>query len=177
MAEAEAQASERCKALTESGDRCQRSARDDGFCYQHDESDPTIDDDADGDDESGDQPAAEGSENAMNDTTDDNHDTDDSDEADAADDGDKPAVLRVRESVEMTAEDIIGRDLDGVLEVTRRDGEDVDGWRVVVEVIERPAIPNTQDILGQYEIDLDDDADVEGYRRIARYRRSDTEAA
>lgn len=163
-----------CRALTADGDRCSRPARENGFCYQHDESDPTVDDAAD---ESGDQPAAEGSENAMNDTTDDNHDTDDSDEADAADDGDKPAVLRVRESVEMTAEDIIGRDLDGVLEVTRRDGEDVDGWRVVVEVIERPAIPNTQDILGQYEIDLDDDADVEGYRRIARYRRSDTEAA
>lgn len=174
---AEAGDGKQCRALTADGDRCSRPARENGFCYQHDESDPTIDDDADGDDESGDQPAAEGSENAMNDTTDDNHDTDDSDEADAADDGDKPAVLRVRESVEMTAEDIIGRDLDGVLEVTRRDGDDVDGWRVVVEVIERPAIPNTQDILGQYEIDLDDDADVEGYRRIARYRRSDTEAA
>lgn len=30
-----------------------------------------------------------------------------------------------------------------------------EGWRTVVEVVERNAVPDTQDIIGRYEITLD----------------------
>nr|WP_228443524.1 DUF5763 domain-containing protein [Natrarchaeobaculum sulfurireducens] len=35
---------DQCIALTASGERCSRSANEDGFCHQHDESDETVDD-------------------------------------------------------------------------------------------------------------------------------------
>ncbi|WP_290814037.1 gas vesicle protein GvpJ [Halovivax sp.] len=65
---------ERCLALTGSGDRCSREAGDDGFCFQHDQSDETVSDPdvlaqevqiaeggAGGGDGSGDDRAADGS--------------------------------------------------------------------------------------------------------------------
>lgn len=84
---------------------------------------------------------------------------------------DAPAILEVRQAVESAAEEIIGRPLDGVLEVSP--DEEV-GWRVEVEVVERAAVPDTQDILGRYEVHVGDEARVRGYRRLERYRRGDT---
>ncbi|MFC6725229.1 gas vesicle protein GvpO, partial [Halobium palmae] len=70
-----------------------------------------------------------------------------------------------------TTADLIGHDLDGVIQVTG----DGDGWVAVVEVVERHSVPDTQDILGRYELSLDEDARVTGYRRVGRYRRSDSD--
>jgi len=91
-------------------------------------------------------------------------------EADEIDESDIEAVLGVRQTIEATAAKLIGRQLDGVTEIESAD----DGWRGVVEVIERASIPDTQDILGRYEIELSDDGEIEGYRRLDRYRRDDT---
>ncbi len=41
---------------------------------------------------------------------------------------------------------------------------------MLVEVVERSAVPGTQDILGRYEIELDNAGDVVGYGRTDRYR-------
>uniref|UniRef100_A0A7D5KFG0 Gas vesicle protein n=2 Tax=Natrinema halophilum TaxID=1699371 RepID=A0A7D5KFG0_9EURY len=79
-------------------------------------------------------------------------------------------VLAVRKTVQSTAGQLIGHEFDGVSEISPTD----DGWRAVVEVVERRAVPDTQDIIGRYEIELDTDATVHGYRRVDRYRRGDT---
>src|SRR3954452_11197725 len=42
-----------------------------------------------------------------------------------------------------------------------------DGWRVQVEVVESHRIPETTDILAVYEVDVDTDGAVTGYRRLA----------
>lgn len=47
------------------------------------------------------------------------------------------------------------------------------GWRTVIEVVERSAIPDTQDIIGRYEITLDSTGEVTGYEILERYRRGD----
>ncbi len=78
-------------------------------------------------------------------------------------------LLEVRRNVQRTAAPLIGHELDGVIEVTKVD----DGWRAVVEMVERHSVPDTQDILGQYELDMDDSGTVVGYRRISRYRRNE----
>lgn len=178
--------SAQCHAITEDGERCERPAGEDGFCHQHDESDPTIDeyDEAEGaDDDAGDAGTDDGDasneDGDAEDATaegDDAADQRDGDEATDGSDGSEAStglegVRDVRETVQTLAPEIIGRELDAVIEVDRRD----DGWLAVVEVVERPAVPDTQDILGRYEIDLADGA-VTGYRRIDRYRRSDTDA-
>lgn len=134
---------DRCRALTEDGERCSRPAQEDGFCHQHDESDPTIDDESTDDgtsDTDGDRPRAVGSE-----------------------------IMEVRESVRAIGRDLIGHELDNIIEMEQGEG----GWQVTVEVVERPAVPDTQDILGRYEVEFDSDRSVSGYRRIGRYRRAD----
>lgn len=50
-----------------------------------------------------------------------------------------------------------------------------DGWRVTVELVERSAIPDGQDLLGVYEVRLDQEGEMTGYERIRVRRRSDLE--
>lgn len=105
-------------------------------------------------------------------TTDDAEPTDE-DEGDAGDGASGSlGILEIRREVETVAAEVIGRRLDGVTEV-RKDGDE--GWRAVVDVIERKSIPDTQDILGAYEVFLDESGNVVGYDRIRRYRRGNTD--
>ena len=62
---------------------------------------------------------------------------------------------------------LIGQTPEGIVGVEK--GED--GWRVQVEVVESRRIPETTDILAVYEVDVDTDGAVTGYRRLNRYVR------
>ncbi|WP_320443126.1 gas vesicle protein GvpO, halophile-type [Halosolutus halophilus] len=175
MAEADTkQSADQCKALTGDGERCSRPAQDDGFCFQHDESDPTVNDsqaveqeeradEQETESDAGEPPAA--------------HMTDeervDPETVDADVDADREeiaGVLAIRETVRSTAGQLIGREFDAVSEIAPTD----DGWRAIVEVVERRSVPDTQDIIGRYEIELGTEGTVHGYRRLDRYRRGDT---
>lgn len=46
-------------------------------------------------------------------------------------------------------------------------------WKVVVEALERKAVPDTQDILGRYEFDLDKHGNFLGYRQLMLRRRGE----
>ena len=176
MAEAE---SGECRALTADGERCTRPAQDDDFCYQHDKSDPTVDDDntddtADTTDEASDDDPQDSTEADVSDAESD----DDSGSASDVESGDgEVGLIDVRNTVRSNAAKLIGHPFDALIEVGRRrseDGDEEEGWIAVVEVVERKSIPDTQDILGRYEIDLDESAQFEAYRRIQRLHRGDT---
>ncbi|WP_226041795.1 gas vesicle protein GvpO, halophile-type [Natrinema sp. DC36] len=180
MAEADTQSREQCKALTTDGERCSRPAQDDGFCFQHDESDQTVSDSqtaqeeeqADQTDdtaESGDveQPNSRGTTDM---TAEEKTNPEEVDEDADVEQEEIAGILPIRNTVQSTAGQLIGHEFDGVSEISPTD----DGWRAVVEVVERRAVPDTQDIIGRYEIELDSDATVHGYRRLDRYRRGDT---
>lgn len=80
-------------------------------------------------------------------------------------------IGEIRDKVKSTAEEIVGHPLSGITSIDQQDGT----WTVAVEVVERESVPDTQDILGRYELRLDEDHTVTGYRRTHRYRRADTE--
>lgn len=181
---------DQCRALIGDGERCSRPAQDDGFCYQHDGSDPTVDEAGDDDSEQAqDDGSGEGAdEDSASDSAVDTDgsidresdseseqsaDESDSDESASggASSGQGSSLQDVRNSAEVIGRDLIGYEPEGVIGITRMD----DGWQVTLEVVERSAVPDTQDILGRYEIDLDSDYDPAGYRRLGRYRRGDTE--
>jgi Gas vesicle synthesis protein GvpO len=61
--------------------------------------------------------------------------------------------------------------LSGVSAVSRTDG----GWKVIVELVERVAVPDSMDLLGVYEVHLDETGELVGYERIRIRRRSDLE--
>lgn len=50
-----------------------------------------------------------------------------------------------------------------------------DGWRVTVEVVESARIPNTADIMAEYDVDIDSNGDLTGYTRRSRYFRGRTQ--
>jgi hypothetical protein len=50
-----------------------------------------------------------------------------------------------------------------------------DGWRVGVEVLESRRIPDSTDILAEYQVELDRDGDLVSYRRERRYHRGRVE--
>ena len=74
----------------------------------------------------------------------------------------------VREAREQLFE-LIGRPVEQVLAIERDDDGD---WQVLVQVVELERIPNSTDVLGAYRVNLDEDGEVVGYRRIRRYVRS-----
>lgn len=176
----------RCIAVTSDGTRCSRPAKDGDFCFQHDESYPTIDDVEEREDsqaarEGGGETVSEGAveHDQQEGETEAESSVDDGAEAELVDELDELAVktdgegstdiMEVREKIEENASDLIGRRFDGITEIRPND----DGWLATVEMVERQAVPNTQDIIGRYEIELDDGGNVTAYSQINRYRRGD----
>lgn len=48
-------------------------------------------------------------------------------------------------------------------------------WRVRVELLELERIPQSDDVIGTYEVDLDQSGELLSYRRIGRYPRSQSQ--
>ena len=56
--------------------------------------------------------------------------------------------------------------------VTSLEREDDGTWRVTIELLELARIPNTNDMLGSYEVEVDERGELLGYHRRGRYSRS-----
>lgn len=69
--------------------------------------------------------------------------------------------------------EITGLDAEGVSSLER--GED-GIWLVTVELLELSRVPDTDDLLGSYAAELDEDGELVGYRRVRRYTRSQADA-
>ena len=71
-----------------------------------------------------------------------------------------------------------------VRELTGYDPEAVTGfewdgeyWRITVDALELSRVPNTTDVIGEYEIRLDDEGTLHGYRRTRRFVRGQVSEA
>ncbi|MFB6167698.1 MAG: gas vesicle protein GvpO, partial [Haloferacaceae archaeon] len=89
-------------------------------------------------------------------------DADSGADADADADADPEAIgiLEIRELVAEIASTLLDGPFDGITSVERTDDG---GWRAVFEVVERSAVPDTQDIIGRYEVYLSATGEVEEY--------------
>lgn len=76
-------------------------------------------------------------------------------------------VQRAREQLR----DLRGMDAETVASIKRTQ----DGWRIGLDVVEVKRIPESTDVLGTYELDLDDDGNLLTFERIARYHRSEAD--
>jgi len=61
--------------------------------------------------------------------------------------------------------------VDGVVGLSKTD----EGWVVSLEALERKAIPDTMDILGLYEIHLDNEGNLLDFQRKKLRKRGETE--
>ena len=66
---------------------------------------------------------------------------------------------------------ILTLDVANVVAASKTD----DGWNVKIELVERKAIPDTQDLLGTYDVILDDEGNIVSYERKRVRKRIDLE--
>lgn len=68
-------------------------------------------------------------------------------------------------------EALVGCPTEGVTAIRKVE----DGWVAMVDVLELQRVPETTDVLAAYEVTLDADGDVTGYRRTGRFLRNQVE--
>ena len=76
-----------------------------------------------------------------------------------------PAKLARRAADELA--ELIGREPETIVSLERTE----DGWRIGLAVLELARIPDTADVLADYEVETDEDGNLMGYRRTRRYAR------
>ena len=171
---------DQCRAVTEGGERCSRPANENGFCHQHGPQNETVDEadtdepsETDADDDREDTTMAEDTDsNETTDETESQEETESSDETGSSDETEsteESTIVTVRDKVRDDVPQLIGRELDGVTSLMQTE----DGWMATVELVERRSVPDTQDLIGQYEVSIGDDAVIDGYRRLETYRRAE----
>jgi hypothetical protein len=77
----------------------------------------------------------------------------------------KAALRTVRELTGYQAEAVTGLQWDG------------EEWQLTVEALELSRIPNTTDVLGEYQVKLDERGTLRGYQRTGRHIRGQVDSA
>lgn len=78
-------------------------------------------------------------------------------------------IIEVAEKALTVIESLLNKKAEGIISVTE-EGEE---WKVLAEMLERKAVPDTQDILSIYELKLSGNLELTGYKRISLRRRDD----
>lgn len=78
-------------------------------------------------------------------------------------------ILDVNKRCVAAAESALDRKAESVVSMSK----EAKGWKAVVEVLERKAVPDTQDLLGRYELTLNEDGELLGYKQVLVRRRQD----
>ena len=78
----------------------------------------------------------------------------------------------------MSAPDAARRAMEQLEELTGEEavsvsalGKTDDGWRLRVEIVEVEKVPPTTNVMGSYEVELDEDGELIGYELVRRYHR------
>jgi hypothetical protein len=81
--------------------------------------------------------------------------------------------LRPKQVVQMAVRhlaELSGRKVEGVAGFERIG----DGWRVHLETVEVSRVPSSTDVLGTYEVEVDEEGELLSYSRVRRYMRGAT---
>jgi hypothetical protein len=82
--------------------------------------------------------------------------------------------IKLKEAINSAIEQLqvfLSLELSRVIAASHVEG----GWHITIEFIERVAVPDTLDLLGTYEIELDEYGDIISYERRSMRRRMDLE--
>jgi hypothetical protein len=82
------------------------------------------------------------------------------------------AILEILERAKRSLAEITNLKVSNVVGVSKYS----EGWHIGIEPVERKSIPDTQDLLGMYEVTLDNAGEIVTYERKLIRRRMDTEA-
>ncbi|MER5434483.1 gas vesicle protein [Streptomyces sp. NPDC002588] len=88
-----------------------------------------------------------------------------------ADDG-RPSPMDVLNQARAQLSELTGMPAESVSSFEQTE----DGWSVEVEVLELARVPDTMSLMGSYQVDLDPQGQLTGYRRVRRYERGRADA-
>ena len=86
-------------------------------------------------------------------------------------DNGKLSAIELGQAALTTVEEMTGYRPEAVTALAW-DGE---SWSVTVDALELERVPSTTDVLGSYEIQLDEQGTLRGYRRVRRFRRCEAQ--
>ena len=81
----------------------------------------------------------------------------------------REAIARVRADLP----ELLGLQVDSILGLQPAEDK---GWTVTAQVVELSRIPRSTDVLGAYEVTLDDQGELVGARRQRRYYRNQADS-
>jgi len=81
----------------------------------------------------------------------------------------KASVEKITNLALAIAKKYISKEPETVIGIEQKEGE----WKVTVEALERKAVPDTQDLLGRYEIRLNKNGELIGWTQKMIRKRSD----
>lgn len=85
--------------------------------------------------------------------------------------GEPPPLREVERRALFELARLIGAPAERVIELHKSD----QGWAAMIEVLEMSRVPETSDILADYEVELTARGSVLGFRRTRRYLRAEVE--
>jgi len=81
----------------------------------------------------------------------------------------KASIEKITDLALSITKKYISKQPETIIGVEEGEGE----WKVTVEALERKAVPDTQDLLGRYEIRLNKNGELIGWKQKMIRRRSD----
>ncbi|MFF1293971.1 MULTISPECIES: gas vesicle protein [unclassified Streptomyces] len=86
-------------------------------------------------------------------------------ESDTAED--RPSPMQVLRHARTQLAELTGMSAESVSSFEQTE----DGWSLEVEVLEIARVPDTMSLMASYQVDLDPQGELTGYRRVRRYER------
>ncbi|MEU6148148.1 gas vesicle protein [Streptomyces sp. NPDC047081] len=83
-----------------------------------------------------------------------------------------PKPMEVLRQARTQLGELIGMSAESVSSFERTE----DGWSLEVEVLELARVPDTMSLMASYQVDLDPEGQLTGYRRVRRYERGRADA-
>ncbi|MFI6490018.1 gas vesicle protein [Streptomyces sp. NPDC050564] len=84
----------------------------------------------------------------------------------------RPSAMEVLRHARTQLEELTGMAAESVSSFEHTE----DGWTLEIEVLELARVPDTMSLLASYQVDLDPQGGLTGYRRIRRYERGRADA-
>ncbi|MGW1557124.1 gas vesicle protein GvpO [Streptomyces sp. NPDC002144] len=84
----------------------------------------------------------------------------------------RPGPVQVLRDARTQLAELTGMDAESVSSFEQTE----DGWSLEVEVLELARVPDTMSLMASYQVELDPDGQLTGYRRVRRYERGRADA-
>ncbi|MFC9129159.1 gas vesicle protein [Streptomyces sp. NPDC057099] len=85
---------------------------------------------------------------------------------------DRPSPMEVLRQARGQLAELTGMEAESVSSFEQTE----EGWALEIEVLELQRVPDTMSLMASYQVDLDSQGQLTGYRRVRRYERGRSDA-